>query len=67
MIPLYTSSLENQTLFFRKLNKSVDRQNNVRYSLENKGEAEWSQAEMSRAMKLLDIPETDIDKYFFCH
>nr|DAD87116.1 MAG TPA: hypothetical protein [Podoviridae sp. ctlSr7] len=35
MIPLYTSSLENQTLFFRKLNKSVDRGNNVRYSLEN--------------------------------
>ena len=36
-------------------------------SLKLNNNAEWSQAEMSRAMKLLDIPETDIDKYFFCH
>lgn len=34
-------------------------------SLKLNNNAEWSQAEMSRAMKLLDIPETDIDKYFF--
>ena len=33
-------------------------------SLKLNNNAEWSQAEMSRAMKLLDIPETDIDKYF---
>ena len=34
-------------------------------SLKLNNNAEWSQAEMSRAMKLLDIPATDIDKYFF--
>ena len=34
-------------------------------SLKLNNNAEWSQVEMSRAMKLLDIPETDIDKYFF--
>ena len=36
-------------------------------SLKLNNNAEWSQAEMSRAMKLLGISETEINKYFFCH
>lgn len=36
-------------------------------SLKLNNNAEWSQAEMSRAMKLLEISESEINKYFFCH
>ena len=34
-------------------------------SLKLNNNAEWSQAEMSRAMNLLGISETEINKYFF--
>ena len=34
-------------------------------SLKLNNNAEWSQAEMSRAMKLLGISESEIGKYFF--
>nr|DAD90058.1 MAG TPA: hypothetical protein [Siphoviridae sp. ctlzn3] len=35
VISLYTWRLENQTKRFRKLNKSVDREKVMQYSLEN--------------------------------
>ena len=36
-------------------------------SLKLNNNAEWSQDEMNRAMKLLGISENEINKYFFCH